>query len=241
MTKFKPIVTSPVAINDPVVSEKIKDQHNWSFSFRYFNQIDFFGLGSVDPKWFVSLLDRLRDLCKEDINSFFRNHALKDGNRYHIINWEARNIPIKRTEIDWVDRNIIENEEDYPFFQFQISTGLGRVIGFWNEDYRFFNIVLLDPKHNMQPSKKFNYRVDDTSILYCEMTSLLIDVDRAKGLKCIGEGCKCKEVIHQIPTKLNRGKFVYFQLDDEYYDYFLEATKEKSIKELIEIGIISTI
>ncbi len=220
MSKQKPVVGNAIPTKIPVIIDKEKDQRNWSFSFRYYNQAEYFGLGETSIKWFVSLLERLRDLCKEDIDNFFKDHRIKDANRYHKIDWDAINIPIKRSEINWVDKNVIENEEDYPFFQFQISTGLGRVIGFWNEDYRFFNIVLLDPKHNMQPSKYYEYKVDDTTIEHCEFTSLLMDIDNIKGLDCLIDGCHCKNELNKLPTKLNRGKFVYFQLDEDYYGEF---------------------
>jgi len=240
MAKQKPIVGKVITTNKPVILDKGKDQQNWSFSFRYYNQTEYFGLGEISTKWFVSLLEKLRDLCKEDYDNFFKDHRIKDANRYHTINWEAKNIPIKRTDIDWVDANVIENEEDYPFFQFQISTGLGRVIGFWEQDYRFFNIVLLDPKHNMQPSKDFDYKVTDTTIEQCELSSLLMDIDNIKGLGCLIEGCQCKEELNKLPTKLNRGRFVYFQLEEEYYGEFLEQTKNKSVKQLIELGLLSS-
>lgn len=43
-------------------------------------------------------------------------------------------------------------------YQFQLSTSKGRVVGYW--DKNIFNIVLLDPEHNLQPSKDHNYSVD---------------------------------------------------------------------------------
>lgn len=240
MSKQKPIVGNAVPTKKPVVNVSEKDQRNWSFSFRYYNQTEYFGLGGISAKWFVSLLEKLRDLSKEDIDSFLKDHKTKGTNRYHLIEWDAINIPIKRSDIDWVDKEVIQNDEDYPFFQFQISKGLGRVIGFWDEDYRFFNIVLLDPKHNMQPSKDYGYKVDDTTIEHCEMTSLLMDIDGIKGLSCLIDGCRCKEELNKLPTKLNRGRFVYFQINEEYYAEFLDKTKNKSIKELIELGLLSS-
>lgn len=239
MKNKTPILSSVPPTNKPVLLDKGKSQQNWSFSFRYYSQSEYFGLGGISSKWFVSLLERLRDLCKEDIDNFFRDHKIKDANRYHKINWDAKNIPIRRSDITWVDKNVIDNEDDFPFFQFQISTGLGRIIGFWDENYRFFNIVLLDPKHNMQPSKDYDYKVDDTSIENCEFTSLLIDIDNIKGLNCLIDGCLCKEELNKLPTKLNRGRFVYFQLDEEYYEEFLAKTKNKSVKEIVELGLLS--
>jgi len=238
MAGFKPVVGKEFPTNTPVIVKPPEGQDNWSFSFRYFNQTKYFGLSELDPKWFISLLDKLRDLCKEDVNNFFRDHGLKQGNRYHKINWDAKNIPIKRSEIDWVDKVYINNEEDYPFFQFQISTGLGRVVGFWDQTYTFFNIVLLDPKHNMQPSKKFDYKVDDTTIIHCELTSLLVDFDKVKGASCTLEECQCKIELSKIPSNLNRGKLISFQLDDDYFQILLDKTKDKSIRDVIELGLL---
>ena len=70
MSKHKPIVGNVIPANRPVILDKEKDQRNWSFSFRYYSQAEYFGLGETSTKWFVSLLERLRDLCKENIDSF---------------------------------------------------------------------------------------------------------------------------------------------------------------------------
>jgi hypothetical protein len=241
MDTNKPVIGNQVSTNKPVI-KKIKDQLDWSFSFKYFKQIDFFGLGEMQTKWFVSLIDKLTELSKENINEFFKDHRKKEGNRYHPINWDSKNIPIERKDINWVDKNVIDNEDDYPFFQFQISTGLGRIIGFWQENYEHFFIVLLDPLHNMQPSKNFDYKVDPTTIQYCELASLLIDLDKIKNTKCNNNtnGCACKKEISKIPTKLNRGNYVYFQLEDEYYEDFCKKLEEKSIQEIIELGLLSS-
>ncbi len=221
----------------------IKDQKKrlWSFSFKYYRQIDYFGLDGMPNKWFVTLLDKFNELSKQDINAFSADYSLKIANRYHVIDWSAKNIPIKRDDINWIEKNIIDNEEDFPFYQFQLSKALGRVIGFWESDYSSFNVVLLDPKHNLQPSKYFDYKVDKTAILECEYTSLLVDIDRIKGIQCEALDCKCKLELNNLTTNLNRGNFVYFQVDDEYYYHFVEQTKDKSVKDIIEMGLIGLI
>lgn len=231
----KPVLRENLNIKKPI----IKDQKErlWSFSFKYFKQIDYFGLNGMQNKWFITLLDKFNELSKYDINLFSADHALKIANRYHIIDWNAKNIPLKRAEINWIDKDIIENEEDFPFFQFQLSKALGRIIGFWESDYSSFNIVLLDPKHNLQPSKYFDYKVDNTTILECEFTSLIVDLDRIKTIECTDKDCKCKAELEKIPVNLNRGNFIYFQVDDDYYHHFIEQTKDKSVKEIIETGI----
>ncbi|SDE84028.1 hypothetical protein SAMN04487996_107152 [Dyadobacter soli] len=236
--KKSPVVGQNVPINKPKLAN-IPDQHRWSFSFQYFQQIEFFGLGDLGGNWFVSLLEKLRDLSKMSIDSFIKDRVTTNRHRYHRINWEATNIPIQRKDVSWVDRRYLDNEDEYPFVQFQISKALGRVIGFWDETHQHFYIVLLDPKHNMQPSKDYEYKVDETSIEHCEFLSLLADIDRIKGIKCTDENCVCKAKLNELPTNLNRGRFVYFQLDDEYYDDFLEKTQSKSVKQIIELGLLS--
>lgn len=231
----QPVLRNDINTKKPIIKDQKK--RLWSFSFKYFRQIDYFGLDGMQNKWFVSLLEKLQELSNYDVNLLVVNIPLKNANRYHIINWDAKNIPIKRNEIDWIEKEIIENEEDFPFFQFQLSKALGRIVGFWESDYSTFNIVLLDPKHNLQPSKKFDYKVDDTNTLVCDYTSLLVDIDRVKGLKCNDVDCKCKSELNKIGTNLNRGNFVYFQTDDDYYYHFTELTKDKSVKEIIETGI----
>ena len=62
---------------------------------------------------------------------------------------------MKRQTWDQVDSVYLDNPEDYPWQQFQITRANGRVIGFWDE-YHVFQVVLLDPEHNMQPCKSRN-------------------------------------------------------------------------------------
>src|SRR4051794_32604695 len=51
--------------------------------------------------------------------------------RYHEINWKARNVPINLEDLDWIDREYIKNQEEFPLVQFQVTKALGRIIGFW--------------------------------------------------------------------------------------------------------------
>lgn len=101
-----------------------------------------------------------------------RDQATKASLRIHDIDWDAKNIPISRDDIDWVDEVYWGNPDEYPLMQFHISKALGRVVGFLDERQRF-NVVLLDPKHNLQPSKFANYRIRSTTIGQCEYTGLL--------------------------------------------------------------------
>ncbi len=53
---------------------------------------------------------------------------------------------------------------------------MGRVVGFFDED-RVFNVVLLDPLHNIQPSKTYNYRVRASYIAQCQLTKLTVTME----------------------------------------------------------------
>lgn len=112
-------------------------------------------------------MDKLTELSKKDIKDFVANGTGKDTWRYHPISWMQENIPVQREDLDWVHKDYLENKEEYPLLQFQISKSLGRVVGFWDE-FQIFNIVLLDPLHNIQPSKDYNYRVNYCSPLDSE-------------------------------------------------------------------------
>lgn len=236
---MKPVIDKPSEINKPEIPNDFFKKSSWVFSFEYFRQIELFGLGEANTNWFISLLDVLKDLSKIKKEDFEKDRKIKAGYRYHEIDWAAHKIPIERKDIDWVKKEIIENEEDFPFYQFHVSKALGRVVGFWDiEELNKFQIVLLDYNHNLQPSKYNAYKIDDTTELRCEFKSLLVDIDNIKKFKCDNANCSILKEINKIPSKLNRGNFVYFLVEDEYYQDFKEKTKDKSIKELIELGLL---
>jgi hypothetical protein len=94
--------------------------------------------------------------------------------RCHPIDWSAKNIPIAKDEIDWIGDY---SSDEIEFVQFSISTGRGRIVGFF-DDEQIFNVVLLDPMHNIQPSKKRNYQVRATYIAQCAITKLSVTFEK---------------------------------------------------------------
>lgn len=232
-----PVLKETFNTNKPIV-KNIKRDQEWSFSFKYFKQIEYFGLDNIDPKWFVSLLEKLSDFCKIDRESFFKDHKFKTDNRYHKISWNATNIPIKKEDLNWIESEILTNDEEFPFLQFQISKALGRVVGFWNSN--IFNIVLLDPKHNIQPAGgKYQYRVDEANILTCKYTYLINKIDEIKKTPCTCEQCNLHKELHLLQEDFHCDNFVYFQLDDEYYKEFKSKTEKISVRDIIELGLAS--
>lgn len=206
----------------------------WSFSFRYFNQMEFFGLdvSKADAIWFVSLLDRLKELSSYELDKFLSDTQAMKSWRYHVIKWDAKNIPIRRTDINWVDKHIIENETEFPFWQFMISKAVGRVVGFWDENNEIFNIVLLDPMHNIQPSKDYNYQVTDTRIMPSKYNQLLEVLEDIKNMEC-HDDCKAKRKAFTIPNEYNSKNILHAFIDDSYID----AMNGKTLTQIIEAGI----
>jgi hypothetical protein len=211
----------------------------WSFSFKFFNQVEYFGLGDVRSSWFVSLLERLRDISRIDPESLNNSSSSAHGIRYHKIDWAARGIPVTRQDFKWLDKVILENENDFPFYQFHVSKAVGRVIGFWNNTSQVFYILVLDPMHNLQPSKRNNYQVRRTSTIDCQYTSLLRDIEslKSKALKC--SECEFSTFVRRLPSPAIGENALIFFLDKSYLEELIAKLDSNStISQIIELGII---
>lgn len=183
----KPVAGHIPSLKIPVAG-KIPDEPLWTFSFRYFKEIENFGLNRIQPSWFSSLLVRLNELSNKAITDITSNPSARDAWRYHEINWSQKNIPIQYDDLEWVDQAYRGNQEDFPLYQFQISQALGRVVGFWDEK-QVFNIVLLDPMHNIQPSKSYNYKVDACYPNESEYSKLLLKINRVASESVCSASC----------------------------------------------------
>lgn len=210
----------------------------FSFSFRYFNQIPYFGLDTVQKNWFISLIERLKEFSKIDIEAIKTNNH--NHIRYHPIDWEAQNIPISRSDCRWIDKEYLENEEEFPFVQFHVSKALGRIVGFWNEDDSLFYIVLLDPLHNIQPSKKYDYKVRDSHPLSCQYSSLLKKIESIK--KKITNSPSNSDIfklINELPSNFIETNAVIFFLDDSYLTALKSRLQNNSLSDIIELGLLA--
>ena len=197
-----------------------------TFSFKFFTQQEYFGIGDQDAIWFANLLDRIKDLSGKT-KAIVENPTDRDAYRLHPIDWDAKNCPITVDDLNSVPKNIRDNAEDDFFWQFQLSKGTGRVVGFFNEDFTTFYIVLLDPKHNIQPSKDYGYSVDETTVAITEYDRIQMWIaDVVKGLgKCSGEGKNCP--LTQLNEEYVRSGVFYASIDPELKEQY---------KELIESG-----
>ncbi|MEQ1511515.1 MAG: hypothetical protein ABL934_02420 [Lysobacteraceae bacterium] len=162
-----------------VASKRPTPGVKWRFGFGFFREIKYFGLdgSKVKNDWLVSVIYRFFDLGSLTVEEIIGNKGNAEGARCHPINWEQQNIPIAPDDLDWLPINY-KNSAEFPLVQFAVSRSLGRVIGFFDEEWAF-QVVLLDPLHNAQPSKSFNYAVDLCKPMGCELTALRKKVDSA--------------------------------------------------------------
>lgn len=185
------------------------------FSFEYFKQIPYFQLGDEQNHWFVSLFDRLKDLSGKD-SSILGDVNAKKRYRIHSIVWNQPNIPIKKSDLNWIPEGYLKNDE-FEFIQFQLSKSNGRVVGFFNEDSSIFYIVLLDPKHNLQPSKDHNYAVNKTSECLTDYQNLLALLKHKK--QC-AHNASCP-IPNESVEKYVRTSEQMVWIDEELLDVFM--------------------
>ncbi len=221
---------------DPVLLSTPNDRR-WSFSFRFWEQTKHFGLDRSPPKWFVSLLEKLKELSCFQIDKFLTDGKKKYAWRYHAIDWNQQNIPIQRKDLEWVDAAYKDNPDDYPLLQFQVSQALGRVVGFWDEN-TIFNIVLLDPFHNIQPTKSHNYRVNACDPLSCEYTSLLSEISTLKRLNLCKNNCGYTDRLKQIPTnEVNANVLIHFLNDNQKEELDSVIHDKSTYTDVLMLGV----
>lgn len=226
-----PKAQKPIAL--PPQSEK-----RWAFSFRFWKQIENFGLDQSDSKWFIALLEKLADLSKLNKEQFLKDGAGRDNWRFHKINWQQKNIPVQREDLDWIPKTYLDNADEYELFQFQITQSLGRVIGFFDENQEF-NIVLLDPLHNMQPSKSFDYKVHYSKADPTHYADLLKDVERAQKRDCVHLECPAYLELCGLPRTDHAHMISIMRLPDEMYIQMIDciAKHKTTIEEILGFGM----
>ncbi|OCP17782.1 hypothetical protein BC361_10255 [Ensifer sp. LC54] len=209
---------------------------------RFWRQIDLFGLGSLDAGWFVSLCQRMSALCERNLDEFMRDNDARESFRFHAIDWQGKNVPVRRQEFDWVPKNYLENEVDFPFYQFHVSRALGRVVGFFDEN-QVFNILVFDPNHNIQPSRHNDYKIRPTRFGHCQYSSLISIAEEYTG-SCTNPGCSVKD---GLKKKLEEEVFdqtrgiILCKISDDHHDRFRSLRSKghaSDISEIFELGLV---
>lgn len=239
---MKPVLgsTYPPKAGRPEIGRPPR-REKWVFSFRFWRQIENFQIGELKTTWYISLLQRLADVSAIDRDELFRDVGLQDGLRFHEINWKSKNVPISREDIDWLDRDYLENEAEFPFYQFHVSKALGRIVGFFDEK-QIFNIVLLDPNHNIQPSNFNDYKIRPTIAGSCQFSQVLTVVKSRIGT-CENENCTVTHGIAEaveVETGKLTGGVMIINMTDETSDRLgriVSSGIANNIEELVEYAI----
>jgi len=185
-------------------------------------------------------LDQLRNLSSKTFTQFQNEMKIGSGGiRYHEINWDLRNVPLRHQDL--LPKHLQDNEKEFQIFQFSLSGDTGRVHGFWIRNC--FHIVLLDPLHNLQPSKDVNYNLRHTKQSSCEYSSLRIAIDKATNAWCLREDCKLVKELNSLTAKSPTSEdFVIIAgLEPDVAQYLQELRDKKptSISEIVFRGILS--
>ena len=219
IAKFnKPLVDKRTKPIKSLIPKGEKNMPYLTFSFRYCTQQEYFGIGGEDAAWFANLQERLKDLSGKT-GAILESKIDRETYRLHPINWNARNCPIKKEDLFSVPKIIRDNLEEDFFWQFQLSKGTGRVVGFFDETNSIFYIVLLDPKHNIQPSRDYGYAVDDTENAITEFERLEMKLAHAGTsiLRCKhNENCPVTDICDEY----NDSKMFFVELDKELRDVY---------------------
>lgn len=162
-----------------LTTTNVSQRHTITFSFSFFRQIEYFGIGECSNKWFIGLLERMQVLCTFTREELILGNRGNKTIRCHPIQWDAKNVPIKRGDFYWLPKEVLYNDDEFPIMQLSISTSNGRIIGFFDKDGYVFNVLLLDYNHNLQPSKKDNYQLQSTTEGISQYTDLLNKVHLA--------------------------------------------------------------
>ena len=212
-----------------------------SFSFSYFKQIPNFEIGDCSREWHIGLLERLGTLTTMTPEEVLEENKGSIALRCHQIEWDAKNIPIQRKDLDWLPKEILENEVEFPIMQFSITKSTGRIVGYFDRDSYIFHIVLLDPKHNIQPSKKTNYQIQPTTKGISQYDELLNKLERIKKIVSNCPNGKCELHSHISVVEGLHDNIVYIGLDNDFYTIYQEILKKIPLQEIMENGILASI
>lgn len=243
MTPKKPVLVTPTKPEkSPLPGNEKVQPKCWTFGFSSFKQIPYFGFDNISPKWFASLFERLKSLSQEPVDGFLADGPRKTRLRFHDIDWNATKIPISRQTLDWLPEDVKNNPVEFPLQQFQISKAMGRIVGYF-DDNQVFQIVLLDPLHNLQPSGAHNYRVTRNLPLNCEYTQLRENILKAAmQSKCADGACPVRDALAAIDSKppAEMNVLLMKPSDDavKNANELVAAEKATSYEDIFETGIL---
>lgn len=226
----KPLTNTFPQNKPSLISRTLNELPFITFSFKYYSQQEYFGIGEQQASWFESLFERIKDLSNKT-SKILEDRLEKQNYRLHHIDWNAKNCPITIDELKGLPNDLkkyAKENKEFVFWQFQLSKSNGRVIGFFDENHEIFYIVLLDPKHNLQPSKDYGYSVDDTEIAFTEFEKINMRIANATN-----QSNNCKS--ENLHCKLYNAVHNEYINSDVFYAYIDPCLKD-TYKSLVESG-----
>lgn len=205
----------------------------FSISFKYYVQRDFFGIGEQRSTWFAGLFDRLKDFSGKTA-SILEDYQQRKAYRLHPISLDTKNCPLSADRLKSIYKDSQKLVENDLIWQFQLSKGTGRVIGFFNETLTVFYVILLDPKHNAQPSADYGYTVEDTEIALTDY-----EVLKLKFAEIEEASQKCNKqdfcpIIQHISQEHLSSNLCYVAIDNELKEKYRDIIEKGKLQPLIE-------
>lgn len=198
------------------------DSDEISFSFRFFTQIHNFGVAGKDSLWFTGLLKQLKILSCRTFDSLVGDPATKMRLRMHPLVFGPGKSALTKEDFKFIPREVLPDGEDCEYWQIQISTANGRIVGFFNENHTIFYIVFLDPNHNAQLSDYSDYKIRPIEPGVSEIDDLY-----AKLSKLVG----ADHVLLQTTTDiLYEGDNIYLCIDRELFAEFDNLLKNGTLQ-----------
>lgn len=238
-----PVIPYQPNSRKPVIGRPPREESEWQFSFKYWRQIPYFEIGQLKDNWYVGLINRLAELSSQQFGRFFDGSGYGVGAPYriHAIKWEQKNCPIKRKDLNWLNKDILDNPEEFELYQVAVSTSFGRIIGY--KDKEIFYIVLLDPFHNLQPVMSLGYRIDKTFPGACQLTGTL-EINKRVSASLRGMGADCCKLADELDqgesNVLTPNALVHYVDDAQRADIEKCAQDhDLSLVELMEYGILA--
>lgn len=205
----------------------------FSISFAFWTQRENFGLSPKgdDSAWYVSLFDGLRGICAHDVDTIQCDPNLKNQLNIHRFDWSRGNMGISISKKEFEDLIPLQyrNSPEYEPFQIQVSTGHGRLIGFYDEN-NIFQLLLLDPNHNFCLSNYSEYKIRPTQkkLSQFEVMHNLVQAIKEDSLKhCKQTTCPALENVNEVLSSSLGKEFVCLTDVDPQISNILYGDKYK--------------
>lgn len=191
---------------------------NVTFSFRFFKQIQNFGIHKQESKWFSGLFERLKSISDKEFDDLVSNPSIKKNLKLHPLNLNSGTSALSKDDFSFIPEEFLPKSEDCEYWQFQVTKANGRIIGFFNNNHTVFYIVFLDPCHNAQLSNYNDYKVRIIEPGISEIDDLRARISKLIDLNKVLEQ-SCEALLYE-------GDSIYMCIDKELFAKFDSLMKQ---------------